>query len=704
MEVDVDLMPLMKYLLSKRLKSDLQSLCEKNGLSKSGSKIIIINRLCGNVPKNELFHDKLIQLFDWYEKLFLASLLDGPKKRSKIIDGAVFRDFLEKIDVKQDNHKNLCLNIFRWGRKRLVNGGLVLYDPETRSYSILPDAQQSLVDLKVLNIEEIVEGFNQSTLRRSYDWKLSKPQRISFEMAIDKQFSLFEPDFEVIKFSEKKPKTVLSDQEVDMVRILAFSDWRVQSINDIFLFLQKIEPVDFIVYVGDDLRRFRGLDVNYLSELSKSTINAQVLAVLGNDDLYSFSKGVLQASGVHDLYDQSFIFKNFAFIGLESSTSGPAVFRHEEDDFEAHLENQLKYVEAKRLIVVSHTPPFGILDRGIRFASENEGTHHIGSTALKAFIETHYVDLVVCGHCHSHGDMMEKLEETTIVNVSSHDNIGSKGNLVIIELSKDGSVSIDWHDTTEVFDMDSPRRIHGIGPFYCDALKGCGINTIGQLAEARDVLDLSLSSGISKRLLRKFRLKAQSVINNETYHIAPFELPTDKLIFFDIETDTDCERVWLIGMLIGGEFRQLYADAWDQERRILDEFIKMLKQHHGRTLVSYSGTNFDHRVPLNALKRHGLDADFFESFPHIDLSTLLNRCFIFPNQRFALKDLGAYLEYPFRYPDMDGLVVALSYQAYVEDGRPLEQRIFEYNEDDVRAIPHLIEKAHLIAKSAKKYF
>jgi len=696
---------LIKYLLSKRTKVELQASCEENGLSKSGTKSSIIHRLFDSIPSGELFHEEPIQMLDWYEKLFLASLLDGPKRRSGIIEDVVFVDFLGKIDAKQENMKVLCLDIFRLGKKNLVGGGLVLYDPQTRTYSILPDAQRTLIGLKELNIDEIVEGFNNSSLRTLYDWTWRRNRNITIEIPIDEQYGFFiEPEVEVVKYSEKKPIIVSPNQEADLIRILAFSDWRVQKINDIFLFLQKIEPVDFIVYTGDDIRRFQGHDANYFSELSKSTTYRQVLAVLGNDDSYSNTKSVLHTDGVIDLYDQSFIFKNFAFIGLESSTRGPALFRHEEDHFRTHLETQRSYIKEKRLIVISHTPPFGILDRGIRFASEDEATHHIGSTALKDFIETQNVDLVVCGHCHSHGGMIDTYGDTTIVNVSSHDNPGSKGNFAIIELSKDGLVSIDWHDTTEVLDMNSPIRIHGIGSYYCEALERGGIKSIGDLAEAEDYSALSIISDIPRRLLSKFQLKAKSMINNETYQIATFNLPTNKLIFFDIETDTNCERVWLIGTLIDGEFRQLYADNWEQEKTILEEFTEILKQHSDRTLVSYSCTNFDHRITLGALERHGLNAEFLESFPHVDLGTLLNRCFIFPNQKFALKDLGTYLEYPFRYPDMDGLAVALSYQSHVEDGKPLDPKIYKYNEDDVRAIPYLIEKAHSLEESALKSF
>ena len=75
-------------------------MCEENGLIKSGIKLSIIERLCDNVPISELFHKEPIQLLDWYERLFLASLHEGSKKRLGIIDDAVFGDFIENIDVR----------------------------------------------------------------------------------------------------------------------------------------------------------------------------------------------------------------------------------------------------------------------------------------------------------------------------------------------------------------------------------------------------------------------------------------------------------------------------------------------------------------------------------------------------------------------------------------------------------------------------
>jgi predicted RecB family nuclease len=74
------------------------------------------------------------------------------------------------------------------------------------------------------------------------------------------------------------------------------------------------------------------------------------------------------------------------------------------------------------------------------------------------------------------------------------------------------------------------------------------------------------------------------------------------------------------------------------------------------------------------------------------LGILLKRCFIFPRKSYALKDLGSFLEYNFKYPELDGLMVALGYHRHVEENEPLDPKILEYNEDDVKVLPHMIDK------------
>lgn len=473
-------------------------------------------------------------------------------------------------------------------------------------------------------------------------------------------------------------------------RILAFSDWRVQSIGDLLSFVKDLKtPLDLILYGGDDIRRFEKKGTNYFTELSKHTKQRKVLVVVGNDDSHDV-KTVLRAKNVHDLHERPFVYHNLAFLGLEASTKGPGSILHTEKEVKRHLREQLSQVRGKELVILSHTPPYGVLDIGIRFADTRNGIHHIGTTSLRDFVQRNGVELVVCGHCHSQGGSIKQMGRSTVVNVSSHDSPGSKGNIALIEIDSQGKVIVDWHHISKK--PDSPACLHGIGSVREERLRILGITTIADLAEAKDLSKIAGKSGLSEALLRRFQLKAKSALENKVYQIAPLNLPEGNLIFFDIETDIMCERVWLIGLLRRGKFTRFYADNWQEERRVLTDFLRFIEENPDSVLVSFSGRNFDRNVIQSALRRLAIDSDVFYSTPHIDMCQLLRRSFVFPNQSYALKDLGTYLEYPFRHPDLSGLIVALEYQEHITKEKPLDSKLLEYNEDDVRAIHFILEK------------
>lgn len=50
-------------------------------------------------------------------------------------------------------------------------------------------------------------------------------------------------------------KSFLSPRRKGTIRILAFSDWRVQDYDDLLQFIKQIPTCDVVVYAGDDLDR-----------------------------------------------------------------------------------------------------------------------------------------------------------------------------------------------------------------------------------------------------------------------------------------------------------------------------------------------------------------------------------------------------------------------------------------------------------------
>ena len=235
--------------------------------------------------------------------------------------------------------------------------------------------------------------------------------------------------------------------------------------------------------------------------------------------------------------------------------------------------------------------------------------------------------------------------------------------------------------------LASPFHLHGVGPAYTWKLALSGIQTIQELLDYHDLNELSQSSSIPFKVLSMIRLKARSIVNDEIIQIAPFWMPRNELIYLDIETVPKWDKVWLIGLLIDDAFIQLYARDYDDEGRILREFNEIISQHRDRFLVTWTG--FDTRVLRKRMEVHGLPQSSMNLLGHVDLKLKMRRCFIFPTRGYGLKRIGKFLRYPFENPHLDGLAVSSQYQDHIERGETLSPKVFEYNEDDVSALPFI---------------
>jgi len=236
------------------------------------------------------------------------------------------------------------------------------------------------------------------------------------------------------------------------------------------------------------------------------------------------------------------------------------------------------------------------------------------------------------------------------------------------------------------------RQIYNISSNNIEKLRDCGINTRKQLIEHENLAELASMSKISLLTLNKYRLNAESMVKKEIYQIAPFTIPDGRIIYLDIETEfLNNEKIWLIGFEIDGKYAQLYADTWEQEEDILLKFVEVLKDNPKVPLLIFSGTNSDFRIMKKAMERLGMDVIELTSHPYLDLCTLIRRSFIVPGQSFRLKDLGELFKYPFKHTHLNGFDAAYNYGIHIETGKPLEQEILEYAEDDVKVLPFLIE-------------
>ncbi len=232
------------------------------------------------------------------------------------------------------------------------------------------------------------------------------------------------------------------------LRAIAFSDWRVQDIGASIRFIKAQKKPDLILYAGDDIRRFRPARKNHFEEIAKLS-RFGLCVVAGNDDPAE-TRQLITGQNVYPVHSCALVLGHFAIVGVDgaplSNELGPNYNIGRLLYPEHVLALQMKRWKTrdfrhKKLIIVSHTPPYGVLDFAVRF-----GPHKIGSRPLRDFLDSSPNSLVcVCGHVHRCGGQTAKVGTTLVVNAASHDSLGEPGKVAIIQIDKDDSVSVEWH-------------------------------------------------------------------------------------------------------------------------------------------------------------------------------------------------------------------------------------------------------------------
>lgn len=203
-----------------------------------------------------------------------------------------------------------------------------------------------------------------------------------------------------------------------------------------------------------------------------------VCAVLGNDDDHTY-KEIIQSKKVFNVHDKPFILKDFAIIGLEGASDEikpVGGIGYSQEEIREHLEHlwsklRKKYLirnprstlyqtnqevskaNEKGIILLSHTPPFGVLDFSMRFGERN-----IGSKALSEFLEDKDVVLNICGHSHLNGGKEEDFEGVRVVNVASHDGFFDPANIAVIDITSYDEIKITWKKIPSNFELFMKNR------------------------------------------------------------------------------------------------------------------------------------------------------------------------------------------------------------------------------------------------------
>lgn len=528
-----------------------------------------------------------------------------------------------------------------------------------------------------------------------------------------------------------------------LLRILAFSDIRVQDIEEIVRWVRRQPKFDVIVYGGDDVHRFvRPPSTNFFARLA-SLARYGLVGVIGNDDRET-ARSCFFGRKVYEIHSMPLSIGRFGFLGLEGAPKlepgkkDVGLTLYEEHDIALHLAEQASLLDNKTLIVVSHAPPRDCLDTAMRV-----NRAPIGSTALRSFIESNErVAVVICGHVHSCGGQATKLGNAQVLNVASHDNHPTEpARLGVVEISRRGCVQYHFiqlltnltrrqsiappSSTNDLVTLCSTigddaalhaygngvasireletnidhRRslrvsaVYEVGPDIENRLHFADIDTIGQLVDAAPER-VANESGIGLTRAHLFAKRAQAYLLWHPVAIKPVELPRSGRGYIDIETDLRQSYCWLVGVIDdeGDHVQQFLAKDPTQEKSMLEEVSGYLQHRKPSIMLHFSKTQFDRRVLVKQFRKHGLDVPpILES--SIDCQPLLARAIAIPRKKYGLKQFASCFGFRFRIPELDGMQVALQYERALQEKKPVPHELLVYNQDDVLALRFVVQRA-----------
>jgi len=468
---------------------------------------------------------------------------------------------------------------------------------------------------------------------------------------------------------------------------------------------------------------------NIFEELGENS-RCGVVAVLGNNDFIS-SKTLINGKNTFDAFSTLIKIGPILIIGIEGEPSDIGVgmrLEYLESDYKLRLEFIQKFVAKNEfIIIVSHPPPKGILDRAIRF-----GERSIGSVALRDYIEEDpRVGLVICGHVHNQGGKFEVLNNTTVVNVSSQDTPFDKANVAWITIDEDKKVHVkieklpslieqifkedrrtikenlinkvnlskseaDWFlnfaktKGTEFFeDLPNLKSIKinlGIPWQVTLLLYEKGIKEISQIQEKTFTDMYQYIPPLYRMHWKRAYAKFKRERSNEVHLMNQLPINTDKAIIFDTEYSPEKGKGVLYGFLDTSENE--IKQFWLNEKPAAFEYVRS-KAQQGYIFVHWGGA--DRKLLREELR---IDAQIFNLLYFCQISLVA------PIKTFALEEVYDTLnghnneEWWNKYfYSMDGLIKASLCNKILESPNEDAPRktLSEANKADILALGKILK-------------
>jgi Icc-related predicted phosphoesterase len=189
------------------------------------------------------------------------------------------------------------------------------------------------------------------------------------------------------------------------MKLLLFSDLHCDAAAASQL-VHRADEVDVVVGAGDFATMRRGLQaaIDSLSSIDRPTV-----FVPGNSESFEELAAACESwSHCHVLHGSGVEIDGISFWGV-----GGAIPETPFGDWSYDLSEQ----EGRQLladcpmgaVIVSHSPPKGVVDRSSR-------GDQLGSQAVREAVELREPRLLVCGHIHESGGQTGKIGDTTVIN------------------------------------------------------------------------------------------------------------------------------------------------------------------------------------------------------------------------------------------------------------------------------------------------
>jgi Icc-related predicted phosphoesterase len=189
------------------------------------------------------------------------------------------------------------------------------------------------------------------------------------------------------------------------MKLLLFSDLHCDIVAAQRLVAQA-HQVDVVVGAGDFANVRRGLD-QAMAVLK--AISQPLVLVPGNSESdEELSQACQGWPNAHVLHGSGTTIDRVDFYGLGGGIPVTPFGAWSFDFTEVEADQLLAACPASG-VLVSHSPPQGVLDRSSR-------GEHLGSIAIRRAIEQRQLQLVVCGHIHASAGQEAMLGQTTVIN------------------------------------------------------------------------------------------------------------------------------------------------------------------------------------------------------------------------------------------------------------------------------------------------